>query len=106
MGRQGFFTRLRNLLRGRGAAPASYGMISCREALERLFEFLDGELDEIAAKQVEEHLRVCERCYPHLVFEQSFRTAVRRAFRGERAPEEVRTRILEVIHSAGGEARS
>lgn len=82
---------------GPDGAPAGVRMIGCHEALERLFEFLDGELDALETSEVEEHLRVCERCYPHLVFERSFRDAVRRALQGERAPGQVRARILEVL---------
>lgn len=82
MARPSFFARVLNLLRGRKAVPTGDGTIRCREALEGLFEFLDGELDAVEAREVEEHLCSCERCYPHLVFEQSFRAAVRRAVQG------------------------
>ncbi|MBI4540768.1 MAG: zf-HC2 domain-containing protein [Gemmatimonadetes bacterium] len=106
MERPNLIERLLNLLRRwrSGEASATNGMITCREALERLFEFMDGELEGVEEKQVEEHLRICERCYPHLLFEQSFRAAVRRTFEGERAPETVRNRILELLRTGQSEA--
>ena len=86
-----------------GSRSTGNGMISCHDALERLFEFLDGELGESEAAKVQEHLRICEMCYPHLVFEQSFRDAVRHAHEGQRAPEVVRARVLELLQQEEGE---
>ena len=41
---------------GGGDGPA---IPSCEEALERLYEFLDGELDDLTSEQVEAHFEVC-----------------------------------------------
>lgn len=76
-------------------------MIPCDEALERLFEYLDGELEGRAREEVEKHLEVCRRCYPRLQFEKSFMEAVRRARSGEGAPPELRNRILTVLEKEG-----
>lgn len=80
------------------------GMISCEEALGRLFEYLDGELDELSEAQVARHVEVCKRCYPRLRHEQAFLEAVRRASRGERAPDRVRERILRFVEEEGLES--
>jgi len=80
----------------------SPGGISCQAAVDRLFEWLDGELDdpELAA-QVGTHLETCARCYPRLAFERSFREALERVADGEKTPDELRTRILESLESEG-----
>ena len=76
--------------------------VPCHVAAERLFEWLDGEIDdpELAAG-VGAHLETCARCYPRLVFERSFREAVKRAAQEQKAPDDVRARILEALESEG-----
>jgi len=76
-------------------------MISCEEALGRLFEYLDGELEDVQEAQVARHLEVCKRCYPRLRHEQAFLEIVRRATRGEKAPERVRQRIVQFVEQEG-----
>jgi anti-sigma factor (TIGR02949 family) len=63
-------------------------------------EFLDGELDGVPEEQVRAHFDVCERCYPHLRFENAFRDALRRASTGEVAPPELRARIVALLAEA------
>ena len=38
------------------------GGLTCGEVLDRLSDYLDGELDGVLRVQVEEHLRGCEGC--------------------------------------------
>ncbi|TVR51453.1 MAG: hypothetical protein EA421_15170 [Gemmatimonadales bacterium] len=80
------------------------GGVSCQEAAEGLFEWLDGELDPERAAGVGEHLETCARCYPFLVFERSFREALARAAEEGSAPEELQDRILESLKAEGFEA--
>lgn len=75
-------------------------MIPCREALARLYEYLDGELEPESREEVEAHFAVCARCYPQLATERSFRTAVQRAMDGGRAPEALRHRVLTLLDEA------
>lgn len=96
---------LKRLLRRLGLAghDGSDGgeMISCEEALESLFEYLDGELREEDRERVEQHLEICRRCYPRLQFERSFMEALRRVRSGRKAPRELRGRILETLRAEG-----
>jgi anti-sigma factor (TIGR02949 family) len=71
--------------------------ITCEDALRRVHEFLDGELDDVSPDQVRGHFDICQRCYPHLRFEESFRKAVQRAAGRETAPAELRERLLRMI---------
>lgn len=69
--------------------------IDCDEALERLYEFLDGELTPAGEQAVRRHLKACAPCLRLYDFERAylrFLTA-RAAARG--APPEMRRRILE-----------
>lgn len=82
-------------------AGGDSGMISCDEALERLFEYLDGELEGRTEEEVARHFEVCQRCYPRLAFEESFREAVHRVNRGEAAPDAVRRKVMEILQEEG-----
>ena len=93
-------SRLRRFLfsRGRKGDPE---MVSCEQALRRLFEYLDGELDDGWREGVRTHLEVCRRCYPHLLFEQSFLDLVSRTGRAESAPPGFRDRVVEALATEG-----
>lgn len=68
--------------------------ITCREALERLYEYLDGELTPESADEVRRHVEVCERCFPELQLQTRFRDAVRRAAAGQPpCPDELRRKV-------------
>jgi anti-sigma factor (TIGR02949 family) len=51
----------------------------CHAAVARLWDYLDGALGESDARSVDAHLAECERCPPHVAFERTFLSAVRRA---------------------------
>ena len=72
-------------------------MISCEEALERIHEFMDGELDDVSREEVAAHFEVCARCYPHLRFEERFRERVQAAVRRPEVPEGLRSRVLGIL---------
>lgn len=74
-------------------------MLSCEEALARIYEFLDGELETMTHDQVERHFEVCKRCYPQLQWEQSFRRALHRAVDDREAPEDLKRRVLHLLES-------
>lgn len=100
---------LRRLLRKVGqqdapGSPAGNGMeggVSCREAAEGIFEWLDGELEPERARGVGEHLETCARCYPLLVFERSFREALARAAAEGSVPDGLEDRILKSLAAEG-----
>jgi len=87
-----------------GSAPEN-GMISCDEALERLYDFLDAELDETWQVRVNEHFEACKACFPVMTFEKSFLDAVQGSKSDATTPAEVRSRILEALAKEGLEPR-
>jgi anti-sigma factor (TIGR02949 family) len=79
--------------------------VECAAAMRKLFDFLDGELDEEAMAAVRSHLAVCAKCYPHYDFERTFLEAVA-ATRAERpAPSALRGRVLARLREAGYRGR-
>lgn len=70
----------------------------CREALERVYEYLDNELPPADAAEIKRHFEKCRSCYPVLQFCQSFQHAMQRA--AERqccAPADLKNKIAELL---------
>lgn len=89
-------------LRGGGPESDSAGeMIPCEEAMSRLFEFLDGELDDASAADVRKHVDVCKACYPRFQFEKEFLDALHRAQDDKGASPELKGRILQLLADEG-----
>ena len=44
----------------------------CEESLEKLYDFLDGELPDASRDQIAGHLERCRGCYPYFNFQRLF----------------------------------
>lgn len=66
--------------------------IECEEAIAKLLEYLDGELDEGDRSQVERHLETCRGCFGRAEFERRLRARVAETGRAT-APESLRLRV-------------
>jgi anti-sigma factor (TIGR02949 family) len=53
-------------------------MISCRGVMERLWDYLDGELPTERMQELADHLAICQRCYPQYRFQFAFLEALAR----------------------------
>ncbi|HLB36896.1 MAG TPA: zf-HC2 domain-containing protein [Gemmatimonadales bacterium] len=71
--------------------------LDCREAIERLYEYLDQELTPDVRQEVERHLRMCGKCHQHFEFEQAFLRFLEARARGRGAGPEVKRRVLEQL---------
>jgi mycothiol system anti-sigma-R factor len=96
-----FFDSLKRLFgsigQNGGTDEAVVAMIPCEEASARLFEYLDGELEDVSEEEVRRHLEVCEGCYPRVQFEKHFLKALRRSQDGGRVSESLRDRVLQSL---------
>jgi mycothiol system anti-sigma-R factor len=68
----------------------------CREALHRLYHFLDGELTEERRVEIRRHLDECEPCLHAFGFELELRAMIAEKCR-ERVPDHLRERIAAAI---------
>jgi mycothiol system anti-sigma-R factor len=68
----------------------------CREALHRIYHFLDGELTPDVRQQIQVHLDDCPPCIGAFEFEAELRRVVARGCQ-EAVPEELRVRIALLI---------
>lgn len=74
--------------------------VSCQEALRRLYELLDGELDAHSAQEVRRHIELCEGCHPAVRHTTEFREALHRAARGQPlCPESLRRKVGEMLRA-------
>ena len=71
--------------------------LSCEEALARVYEFLDGELDASQHDGVRRHLQKCRRCYPYFDFERLFLDYIHELGAAEESRPGLDERIREVL---------
>ncbi len=70
----------------------------CREVLDRVYHYLDGELDAQRMHVIREHLEECGPCLREFGLEGAVKALVRRACH-DRAPDELRSKVLLRIES-------
>lgn len=73
------------------------GTIGCEEALRRLAEYLDQELDPGSSTEVEKHLETCRSCYSRAEFERRLRERLQKDLREDRIAPEFEERIRTLI---------
>jgi mycothiol system anti-sigma-R factor len=73
-------------------------MVPCSEVIRRLWDYLDGELDENWSAAIQAHLAECARCYPQYRFEFAFLQALaRKRERAPRPPAALVARLRELV---------
>ncbi len=73
-------------------------MVSCREVIERLWDYLDGELDPVWTEEIAAHLAECARCYPQYRYEFAFLEALaRQREAAPKPPKELLERLRELV---------
>ena len=75
-------------------------MISCSDAMRRLWEYLDQTVDAADRALVEEHLARCRRCCGELEFAKELRQFLANSGR-EDIPEEVMRRLNQTLEELG-----
>ena len=74
----------------------------CREALETLYHFLDGELTNVRRGEIQRHLDDCSPCLEAFDFEAELKMIVARHCR-DRVPERLRMRVVVALAEASRE---
>ncbi len=69
-------------------------MYNCKECLERLYPFLDRELNQTEQLEVQLHLGRCRPCVTRFRFEGNVLRYIGEVARATGCPEEARRRIL------------
>ncbi len=74
-------------------------MMTCREILDFLFDYLDGNLSPAQRALFEEHFAICPSCVAYL---HNYRQTIKlvRSVRGEYKPEEISEELLQKVFAA------
>jgi anti-sigma factor (TIGR02949 family) len=81
--------------------------IDCLAALDRLYEYIDGELTPVRAEEVRLHLEKCAPCLRVSQFEKAYLRFLEARARAKEAPEGLRKRVLEqLLFDSDGKAES
>ena len=66
----------------------------CEHVLERVYEFLDNEIDAASSDAIRRHLAMCEKCLDQFDVEEAVKSMVHRCCGGEVAPSHLRMKIV------------
>lgn len=72
-------------------------MIDCREAIRRMWSYLDHELEKKPLGEFEEHLDTCVKCCGELEFSRHLRSRVATSFGSSPMSSEVKARLDRVL---------
>jgi anti-sigma factor (TIGR02949 family) len=75
-------------------------MIDCREAVSRMWAYLEHELATKPVAEFEAHLETCQRCCGELEFSRHLRKAVAEGEGATAMPPELRSRIEILLAGA------
>ena len=72
-------------------------MICCKECLDLLYDYLEGDLDSETTKSLEEHFEDCPPCISFLNTYKSTTNICRETLSQTKIPEAVRDSLLKVL---------
>jgi mycothiol system anti-sigma-R factor len=68
--------------------------VDCSEILQRVYVFIDDELEDASVEEIQHHLDECGPCLDQFDLERSVKRLVHRCCGDETAPEGLRERVL------------
>jgi mycothiol system anti-sigma-R factor len=75
----------------------------CQEAIETLYNFLDGELTDRRRYEIQVHLEECSPCLEAFDFEAELKLVIARKCR-DQVPSDLRDRVREALLKASRES--
>lgn len=76
-------------------------MINCKEAVARLWAYLDRNLGRVEEQELEAHLGLCRHCCGEVEFAKQIRGLLRRPGGEVEIPPEARLKLEAVLKSVG-----
>ena len=74
--------------------PGEASFDDCEHVLERVYEFLDNEIDAASSDAIRRHLAMCEPCLDKFDVEEAVKSLVHRRCGGDVAPSHLRMKIV------------
>ena len=78
--------------------------VPCDEVLDRVYEYIDGEMDLERRHEIKEHLEECSPCLREFGLEEAVKAIVKRSC-SDPAPPDLRAKVLSNIAAARTELR-
>jgi mycothiol system anti-sigma-R factor len=72
--------------------------MTCKEAVDKLNEYLDSELDNATATQIKKHLDLCRLCCDQFEFEKTMKELVHKCCSEAKAPNLLKGKILNSLN--------
>lgn len=79
----------------------SAATLTCREAVQAMWEYLDGELDARTVLAMQEHLEACRRCWERHDSMRAFLGAVEKVEDAEPASDALREQVDRLLREHG-----
>ncbi|MDR3710870.1 MAG: zf-HC2 domain-containing protein [Capsulimonadaceae bacterium] len=76
----------------------TFDYYSCEEAVKRLNDYLDHELNADERADVVKHLKICKPCLERFNFEQSLVITIKTKVKNLCAPPELKSRLSSLLH--------
>jgi mycothiol system anti-sigma-R factor len=73
--------------------------VPCTEVLDRVYSYLDGEMDQTSCAQVKVHLDECGPCLREYGLEEAVKQLVHRHCGHEQVPADLRAKVLTRIEA-------
>lgn len=77
-------------------------MITCKEAVNRLWDYLDRRPEASSDPELEEHLGLCRHCCGELEFARQVRELLRKPGGATELPQETRARLESFLENLEG----
>lgn len=74
-------------------------IISCVEAVKKIFELLQRKIKKVEKRKLDEHLRTCQECCNRLEFEKLLKEKLQEADKGKKVPQTLTKRINTLLKS-------
>jgi mycothiol system anti-sigma-R factor len=71
--------------------------MNCRESLQKLYEFLDGELEKVPMSEIEMHLNNCRPCWDRFEFEKQLIAVIKKRCCKETCSDQLRKRVQSLL---------
>lgn len=77
----------------------------CDEVIEAVYLYIDGEIGEEGKATIAQHLDECSPCLKEYGLEEAVKALVKRSCGADRAPEDLRAKVIARIESVRVEIR-
>ncbi|UCE67133.1 MAG: mycothiol system anti-sigma-R factor [Candidatus Zixiibacteriota bacterium] len=72
--------------------------MTCQEAVNKLYEYIDSELDRATTEKIKKHLDLCRLCCDQFEFEKTMKELVHKCCDAAKAPDVLKEKILKSLN--------